>query len=291
MAPEASEPGGASPASHAAPGSPAADPARDPRWTDLGPRAASAAALVGFGSAAVIAGGVWFQMIAVFVTAVMIWELWTMIEPRGPTRGMLLAALVASVLSGQLALQEEWGLPLFLVAPLAGALALPRERGTFFGFALAIQVAGWGLVTFRIEEGFTWILWLICVVVVTDVAGYFAGRLVGGPKFWPRISPKKTWSGTAAGWAGAALVGLVFDVLVPAGPEIVPLSILLSMASQWGDIAESALKRRMGVKDSSALIPGHGGLFDRFDALLGASIFLLAFTAIFDVPGGFRPVP
>jgi phosphatidate cytidylyltransferase len=264
---------------------------RDPRWTDLGPRAASAAALVVLGSAAVVAGGVWFQMVAVFVTAVMIWELWTMIEPQGPTRGMLLAALVASVLSGQLTLQEEWGLLLFLVAPVAGALALPRGRGTFFGFALAIQVAGWGLVTFRIDYGFTWILWLITVVVVTDVAGYFAGRLVGGPKFWPRVSPKKTWSGTAAGWAGAAVVGLVFDAFVPAGPQVVPLSILLSMASQWGDIAESALKRRMGVKDSSALIPGHGGLFDRFDALLGASIFLLAFTAVFDVPGGLGPGP
>ena len=84
-------------------------------------------------------------------------------------------------------------------------------------------------------------------------------------------------------------MGLAFDVFVTVGPQIVPLSILLSMASQAGDMAESALKRRMGVKDSSALIPGHGGLFDRFDALLGASIFLLLFTAAFGVPGGFGP--
>lgn len=212
-----------------------------------------------------------------------------MVEPKGPTRGMLLAALVASVLSGQLAMQEAWGLSLFLVAPLAGAAVLGHERGTFLLFALAIQVAGWGLVTFRIDYGFLWILWLIAVVVVTDIAGYFAGRLIGGPKFWPRVSPKKTWSGTVAGWAGAALVGLAFDVFVTVGPQIVPLSILLSMASQAGDIAESALKRRVGVKDSSALIPGHGGLFDRFDALLGASIFLLLFTAVVGVPGGFGP--
>lgn len=255
------------------------------RWADLAPRAASAAVMIIVGTACVVAGGVWFQMVAVFVTAVMIWELWTMIEPQVPTRGMLLAALVASVLSGQLTVQEPWGVALFLVAGLSGALALQRERLTFFGFAVAVQVAGWGLVTFRAEYGFFWLLWLIGVVVITDIAGYFAGRLIGGPKFWPKVSPKKTWSGTIAGWVGAALVGLAFDAATGVGLQIVPLSILLSIASQWGDIAESALKRRMGVKDSSALIPGHGGLFDRFDALLGASLFMLVFTAIFGPPG------
>lgn len=258
------------------------DPAK---WADLAPRAASAAVLIAVGTAGVVAGGVWFQMLAVFVTAVMVWELWTMIEPSGHTRGMLLAALVASVLSGQLTIQEPWGLLLFLVAPVGGALLLPRERLTFFAFALGVQVAGWGLVTFRAEFGFFWLLWLIVVVVMTDVAGYFAGRLIGGPKFWPKVSPKKTWSGTIAGWAGAAAVGLLFDGFTRVGLAIVPLSVLLSLASQWGDIAESALKRRMGVKDSSQLIPGHGGLFDRFDAMLGASVFMLLFTALFGIPG------
>nr|WP_256371817.1 phosphatidate cytidylyltransferase [Rubellimicrobium sp. CFH 75288] len=249
------------------------------------PRAWSAAGMILAGSAAVIAGGVWFQMAAVFVTAVMVWEIWTMIEPTRPTPGMLLAALVASVMSGQLTVQEPWGLLLFLVAPVAGLVALRRERGMWFAFALGVQVAGWGLVAFRAEHGFLWILWLIGVVVVTDVAGYFVGRLVGGPKFWPRVSPKKTWSGTAAGWIGAALVGLIAHALTRVGPEIVPLSILLSVASQWGDIAESALKRRVGVKDASQLIPGHGGMLDRFDAMLGASLFMLAFSAVLGVPG------
>jgi phosphatidate cytidylyltransferase len=242
--------------------------------------------MIAVGTACVVAGGVWFQMIAVFVTAVMVWELWTMIEPQGPTRGMLLAALVASVLSGQLAVQEVWGLALFLIAPIVGALLLPRERLTFLAFGVAVQVAGWGLVTFRSDYGFFWLLWLIVVVVVTDVAGYFAGRLIGGPKFWPSVSPKKTWSGTIAGWVGAAVVGLAFMRVEGVGAAVVPLSVLLSIASQWGDIAESALKRRMGVKDSSQLIPGHGGLFDRFDALLGGSLFMLLFTAAFGAPGG-----
>jgi phosphatidate cytidylyltransferase len=260
-------------------------PGPSSKWADLAPRAASAAVMIAVGTACVVAGGVWFQMVTVFVTAVMIWELWIMIEPQLPTPGMLLAALVASVLSGQLAIQEPWGLLLFLVAPVAGALALRRERVTFLLFALAVQLAGWGLVTFRIDYGFFWLLWLILVVVMTDVAGYFAGRLFGGPKFWPKVSPKKTWSGTVAGWVGAALVGFLFQNFTRAGLEIVPLSVLLSIASQWGDIAESALKRRMGVKDSSQLIPGHGGLFDRFDAMLGASLFMLFITAVFGVPG------
>jgi phosphatidate cytidylyltransferase len=133
-------------------------------------------------------------------------------------------------------------------------------------------------------------VWLIGVVVVTDIAGYFAGRLIGGPKFWPRLSPKKTWSGTVAGWLGAALVGWAFQRIGDVGAGVVPLSVLLCMASQSGDIAESALKRRMGVKDSSQLIPGHGGMFDRFDAMLGASIFILVFAAVFGVPGRGREV-
>jgi phosphatidate cytidylyltransferase len=123
------------------------------------------------------------------------------------------------------------------------------------------------------------------VVIVTDVFGYFAGRTFGGPKFWPSISPKKTWSGTSVGWVGAGIVGFVFTLFTNAGLSIIVISMVLSFASQMGDIAESALKRRMKVKDSSTLIPGHGGLFDRFDALLGAALFMLIITAVFNIPG------
>ena len=153
---------------------------------------------------------------------------------------------------------------------------------------MGLQIAGWGLVHFRVDYGFVWILWLILVVVVTDTAGYFAGRTIGGPKFWPKVSPKKTWAGTTAGWIAAGIVGLLFDLFfVQVSWHIIPISMLLSLASQMGDIAESALKRRMGVNDSSHLIPGHGGLFDRFDALLGASLFMLVIYYIFESPGAF----
>lgn len=255
------------------------------KWGDLSARTVSGVIMATVGIIAILVGGVWFQMLAVFVTAVMVWELWMMIEPGAPTPGMLLAALVASVMSGQMAIDSAWGMLLFLVVPAAGVLSLRHERVTFFGFALGIQLAGWGLVSFRVDYGFTWLLWLALVVILTDIFGYFAGRMLGGPKFWPSVSPKKTWSGTVAGWIAAGLVGFVFMLLTGADAMLIVISMLLSFAGQLGDVAESALKRRMKVKDSSALIPGHGGLFDRFDALLGASLFMLLIVVLGGGPG------
>lgn len=254
-------------------------------WDDLTVRITSSVAMTIVGAIGVIAGGVWFQMLVVFVTAVMVWELWMMIAPERPTPGMLMAALTASVMSGQLTLVEPWALLLFLIVPVVGASQIKVERRAFFLFALAIPAAGYGLLLFRADYGFTWLLWLMLVVIVTDVFGYFAGRTFGGPKFWPSISPKKTWSGTIAGWIAAAIVGLIFMAFTNAGIMIVLLSVLISFAGQMGDIAESALKRRVGVKDSSTLIPGHGGLFDRFDALLGAALFMLFIVVSFNIPG------
>ena len=93
-----------------------------------------------------------------------------------------------------------------------------------------------------------------------------------GPKFWPKVSPKKTWSGTVAGWVGAAAVGYGFHAAGQGPVALVWVSPLIAFAGQLGDIAESAIKRRAGVKDSSSLIPGHGGLLDRFDALAFAAV-------------------
>lgn len=260
-------------------------PSPPAKWDDLTVRMASAAAMTVVGAIGVILGGVWFQMMVVFVTAVMVWELWMMIRPESATSGMLLAALLASVMSGQLHDESGFAIVLFLVVPSIGAFYLKSERITFFCFALAIQLAGWGLVHFRVDYGFTWILWLMLVVIATDIFGYFAGRTLGGPKFWPKVSPKKTWSGTTAGWLAAGVVGYIFTLFTDAGFTIVWISMILSFASQMGDIAESALKRRMGVKDSSTLIPGHGGLFDRFDALLGAALFMLLFVDVLKISG------
>ncbi len=121
-------------------------------------------------------------------------------------------------------------------------------------------------------------LWLVGVVVASDIGGYFAGRIFGGPKLWPAISPKKTWSGTLGGWGLALGVGFVY--WLSGGPVFffaaLLFSVLLAMAAQAGDLFESWLKRKAGIKDSSQLIPGHGGLLDRFDGLLAAtSVYML----------------
>jgi phosphatidate cytidylyltransferase len=116
------------------------------------------------------------------------------------------------------------------------------------------------------------ILFLFAVVWATDVTAYFAGRAIGGPKLWAAVSPKKTWSGALGGTLGgvvAALLVATFMGLVIA-PMLVLVALFLSVASQAGDLLESALKRQFGAKDSSDLIPGHGGLMDRLDGFLTA---------------------
>jgi phosphatidate cytidylyltransferase len=173
------------------------------------------------------------------------------------------------------------------LAAIIGIAVLERNRTLYLAFTTLIMLAGFGLLVHRDTFGLTWMLWLVLVVAATDIMGYFAGRILGGPKFWPKVSPKKTWSGTVAGWIAAGLVGAVFIRLTEAGLELIGISVALSMASQIGDIAESAVKRKMGVKDSSNMLPGHGGVFDRFDGMLGAAVMLLLVESLTEFP----PVP
>jgi len=253
-------------------------------WADLGPRMVSGAAMVLVGAAAVWAGGWWFGALAVVAAGLMIWELAAMIRPDQPGAARLLGLAAASGVLLALVIPGVTGLAVLALVALAGAVLLRSHAAIFAVYGFAILLAAWGLVGFRADYGMVWLIWLVLVVVVTDIAGYFAGRMIGGPRFWPAVSPKKTWSGTIAGWIAAALVGLVFLRFTTAGPDLPWISAALSLASQIGDIAESAIKRRMGVKDSSHLIPGHGGLLDRFDGLLGAALMMLFVALIVVVP-------
>ena len=117
------------------------------------------------------------------------------------------------------------------------------------------------------------ILFLFAVVWTTDIAGYVFGRLIGGPKLWPAVSPKKTWSGAIGGTAGAVIFGsaVVHFSGIPVG-VIAVLAAVLSIAAQAGDLAESAIKRQFGVKDASHIIPGHGGVMDRLDGFIVAAL-------------------
>jgi len=131
------------------------------------------------------------------------------------------------------------------------------------------------LIALRASSGLEVILWLISIVVLTDVLGYFAGRVIKGPKFWPSVSPKKTWSGVLAGWLGSGICGWLwvsYGSLPLSEGGAIFFSGALAFASQIGDIGESALKRRADQKDSSNLLPGHGGFLDRFDGLVGATL-------------------
>lgn len=242
------------------------------RWGDLAPRVLSAIVMLAVGGGAIWAGGAVFAVLAVVCSGLMMWELARMTRGEGRDASVLLGLLAAAVLALNLFAPQPWAIPLFLLPVLAGVVTPRRDAAVFAACALAILATGWALVALRQGEGLVPVLWLLAVVVVSDVAGYFAGRIFGGPKFWPKVSPKKTWSGTVAGWIGAALVGAAFWAAGQGSAALVWVSPLVGFAGQMGDIAESAIKRRAGVKDSSALIPGHGGLLDRFDALAFAAI-------------------
>ncbi len=255
-------------------------------WSDLRTRIISAAVLAIVGIAGIALGGLWFQVMVTAAIGIIVWEIWTMISPEQSGSGPVIAILGAASVFETTGLPTSIALALLLTAPVIGAVLI-RRHGLLFGlYAWACLLAGWALIAFRAipDVGLVLILLLVLIVVVSDSLGYFAGRILGGPKFWPAISPKKTWSGTIAGWIGAALIGFVMILWGWANWIVMPAVVLVALAGQLGDIAESALKRRMGIKDSSNLIPGHGGFYDRFDALIGAALMMFVFSLI---GGGF----
>jgi phosphatidate cytidylyltransferase len=224
------------------------------RTSDLGVRAASAVAMVAIAGGALWLGSpVW----AIFAVALMLGVLW------------------------------EWR------RLAAGITASPAKRGlwTFAGVVYA-GFATWVLVVLRSHpDGAVVVLEVVSAVVATDVGAYFAGRTFGGPKIAPRISPSKTWAGLIGGMIAAGLIlagwQFYFNHLMEsrlqgyggaaAGPSpwaYAPAGAVVAVIAQAGDFFESWMKRRAGVKDSSHLIPGHGGLFDRLDGLLAVCFVL-----------------
>ena len=238
-------------------------------WGDLWVRITSGVVLAAVGLGAVFYGGVLFSLFIAVVCTAMLWELCKI-----SGQGDLTAIALAAVLGAYLLFQPDTLIALLMLGvPIIGATLLASgNRGFVFAFTILITVAGLVMQYLRIDLGLYWLMWVVLIVICTDMAGYFAGRFFQGPKFWPSISPKKTWSGIVAGWISAAAIGWLF-AQQNAGLLVI-ISALISFASQMGDIAESALKRRFGVKDSSNLIPGHGGFLDRFDAMIAACIIV-----------------
>jgi len=264
------------------------------KWADLWPRVLSGAALAVVGLVLLISTGIWIRFGAALVVGLMMWELarltgWRHPEFHSPRHPVLIGILSGLVMLAMLVLPGDWPLTLVLVPMIAGWHGThEHERPAYLMFTLAIFGAGYALVVIREVMGLPTLAWIVGTVVLSDVLGYFVGRRIGGPRFWPAISPKKTWSGTVAGWLGAFVLALILMIVGQASWPVVILGPLLAVAGQFGDIAESWLKRRVGVKDSSDLIPGHGGFMDRFDAMSGSLLvaLLLLIANLLPVIGG-----
>jgi len=257
---------------------------------ELTKRILSALVMVAIALVAAYWGGWPFALfwLAAGIAIMVEWTRMTGVEPRLLVQGIF--GLGLAVLTGLFLLGK--GLGLFVAVGLfflvAGTLL---TRGTTdriwaaTGFLYAWPVAFVPpIVREHPELGLLGLLWMFAVVWATDVAAYFTGRTLGGPKLCPPISPKKTWSGFIGGVVAAALGGVLvawagrkFGLNLPFGLlGTAAVSIIASVASQIGDLGESALKRHCNVKDSSHLIPGHGGVMDRLDGFWAVCLIVAA---------------
>ncbi|SMH57766.1 phosphatidate cytidylyltransferase [Maritimibacter sp. HL-12] len=270
-------------------------PEKASAWADLSTRILSAVVMLAVAVLALMTGPLGWSLFVLAVSFVMFWELAALCEPGiAPVRRfsltfapVLLPGALTVALAGGFAVPppspadaETGGMLLRALAGLgaglalvilAGAVNLRSGRLIWAGYAPMALIGALYLVFALQEFGVIGVAILVAIVAISDILGYFAGRLIGGPKFWPRVSPKKTWSGTVAGWIGAGLFGALMFQAQGAALLGAGAAIGLAFAGQMGDIAESAIKRRAGVKDSSRLIPGHGGFLDRLDALVAAA--------------------
>ena len=253
------------------------------RWDDLAPRILTATALAAIGLAAIWLGGMWFTLLVAVSAGVMIWELARMLDPVRAEAPLILGLLAGVALIGGEFLGARATLVVLAALAALGMIWLRHQRLLFMGYGTMVLTGCYAIVALR-AFGPVWVFWLVLLVIACDTAGYFVGRKLGGPKFWPRVSPKKTWSGTVAGWVGAAAIGAVFMPITGAGPSLIIASALVALAGQLGDIAESAVNRRQGIKDASAILPGHGGVLDRFDALIAAALAVILLYFSFGWP-------
>jgi len=256
--------------------------------TDLLPRVASALVLMAAALVSVWLGGRIFNLIWLCAALAVAIEWQRLIAaPRLQAR---LGCIALGLLPSAYFIGEASFGPAFVLLGACGlTLALaagPGRRVWAFGGLLyaGSLLVSLGALHGSAQHGARSIVWLFATVWGTDVFAYFGGRLIGGAKLWPRVSPSKTWSGAITGVvAGAALGAAVGAYGLGPRVQIIPLFILglaAAAVSQAGDIFESSVKRRFGIKDSSSLIPGHGGFMDRLDGFIAAAAFAALFGAL-----------
>jgi phosphatidate cytidylyltransferase len=229
------------------------------KWSDLSVRATSGVVMAAGALVLIWIGGWIFSIACLILGGIIAWE-WLRITSRGPKNISMIG--------------------IGLLYALVPALCLIYLRTLYRE-----------PVSYSVDIGRIALLTVVTTVIATDIGAYFAGRMIGGPKLAPKISPKKTWAGFLGGLASAIIIGLLIANYVRAIPlaadaarqlPIISIfqSVILSISSQLGDLFESWLKRRYNVKDSSNLIPGHGGVMDRLDGLIFAApvavLFIMA---------------
>ncbi len=258
---------------------------QQPRFSNLQLRVMSAIVLIAVTLAATWAGGIWFRAFAAIIALASLYE-WLRITGMRPNTlpGMVVCVAVvvsvALVIAGANPLWPAAIAALGLVASAAlnrfGEGAVPPSVAAGAILHCALPAVAFANLRAESAAGLATILFLYAVVWATDIMAYFTGRYFGGPKLAPGISPGKTWSGAIGGTAFGVLAALLLAAWLDARnmAVITLLALALSVAGQLGDLYESALKRRYGIKDSSNLIPGHGGVLDRVDALVVAAVVL-----------------
>ncbi|MEZ5926666.1 MAG: phosphatidate cytidylyltransferase [Hyphomicrobiaceae bacterium] len=245
--------------------------------SNLGVRLVSALVLALATLAALYGGHPFWPLLVLVMTMALAWEWNRMLQETGTPAAVVLLLMLALVVGLATVGQMVWA----IVLAVAAAAGLAAAGGAVHRLTHSLGLLYFGLPSVAMiwlaadaADGAQAVLFIMIVVWATDSAAYFTGRTLGGPKLWPSVSPNKTWSGSLGGLAGALLAGLVVAWLAgaPSLAWITVLSLLLSMGCQAGDLLESALKRRFDRKDTSGLIPGHGGVMDRLDGLLVAVV-------------------
>jgi len=249
--------------------------------SELGLRVATSVVLIPAVVGLTILGGLWFQLLILLLAVLLANELVSNVVVE---RSHLLRTLTIVLFLGCGLLSIKGYVWMALGTGLAGAVVyvvisgLKNFRAIILGGGILIgNSAVVALISLRAspDYGLIALIWLFGVVWSADTLAYFSGRLIGGPKLAPRISPNKTWAGFFGGLAGAALAGFALTRFVDIGPSnaLIVLSVVAAIVAQGGDLQESWAKRQLGIKDSGHLLPGHGGVWDRLDALVVVAIF------------------
>jgi len=231
-------------------------------------------------------GGFAFRLLAVVIALLVYYEWSSMTglpakDPQGNALGWLGMAVICVSALSEASAYAVGAMIVFVAITLALSL-LRKKSGWLPGGLFYAGLTGIALSEIRDNDllGLVTMLFVFATVWATDILAYFVGRAIGGPKLAPRISPGKTWSGAIGGAVAGVIAGtaVVWSFFSGAGVRVAAVALFLSVCSQIGDLFESFIKRRFGVKDSSHLIPGHGGVMDRVDGLVFAcfAAFLLA---------------